>query len=209
MKTVIFAMLVAGLCLSGNFANAEDATRRALAEELLNEMDMKANMEKTFAMFKKMIPSQMEKMREATEKTKKPTEASKKMSDEMSEKATKASTKMMDEMVQELSWEKIKDDYIRLYAETFTEEELQGLVAFYKSPAGRAFTKKQPELMKRSMELTQKRMFLIMPKIHAMTKEMIESPRKDAKAKEAKKSAAPSSNKQEGETKKSEEGKGE
>jgi hypothetical protein len=80
--------------------------------------------------------------------------------------------KMLDMMAQELSWDKMKEDYITLYADTFTEEELKGVIAFYKSPAGQAFLKKQPELMKRSMEMSQKLMLQVMPKIHAMIKEL-------------------------------------
>src|ERR1035437_650897 len=64
--------------------------------------------------------------------------------------------RMMEMMAQELSWNKMKDDYIALYAETFTEDEMKGMIAFYKSPAGQAFTKKHPELSKRSMELSRK-----------------------------------------------------
>jgi uncharacterized protein len=183
MRTTIAALLLVGLCMSGVGLRAEDqdAARRVLAEQLLNEMDMKGNMEKTFAMFKKMIPSHMEQMRKATDKTIVPEGTDKETADAIRDKAAKASVKMMDEVMKEMSWDSIKDDFVSLYAETFTEEELQGLVAFYKSPAGRAFTKKQPELMKRSMQLTQKRMVQWMPKIQAMSKEMMDAARKDAK----------------------------
>lgn len=182
MRVATIALLLVGLCMSGVCLRAEepDAKRRALAEELLNEMDMKANMEKSFAMFKKMIPSQMKAMGQSMDKGGTSEEAKKK-ADAISEKASTESTKMMDEMMKELSWDNVKEDFITLYAETFTEEELQGLVAFYKSPAGRAFTKKQPELMQRTMMLTQKRMFKWMPKIQAMSKGVMAEPGKEAK----------------------------
>jgi len=78
----------------------------------------------------------------------------------------------MDMLAQEFSWDKLKEDYITLYAETFTEDEMKGAIAFYKSPAGQAFITKQPEVVRRSMELSQKMMMQIMPKIQAMTKEL-------------------------------------
>ena len=53
-----------------------------------------------------------------------------------------------------------------------TFQELKDLIAFYKSPAGQAFTRKQPELTMKTMEMTQKLMLQVMPKIQAMTKEM-------------------------------------
>jgi hypothetical protein len=94
--------------------------------------------------------------------------------------------KMMEIVTKEMSWEAMKDEYVAVYAETFTEEELKGLIEFYKSPAGRTFAKKQPELMERSMKLGQKRMLQVMPKIQALTMEAA----KEA-AKERMKTATP------------------
>ena len=44
----------------------------------------------------------------------------------------------------ELTWEKIKDGYIRSCASTFTESELKDMVAFVKTPVGQAFVTKMP-----------------------------------------------------------------
>jgi formylglycine-generating enzyme required for sulfatase activity len=181
MRTAILVLLVAGLGLNGNCLKAQDASRRALAEELLNEMDMKGNLEKSFAMVKRVIPSQMARMKQAMEKAKNRAAGTPETAAAMQDKMTKATTRMMDGLARDMSWAKVKDDYIALYAETFTEEELRGLVAFYKSPAGRAFAKKQPELVRRSMELTQKRMLQWMPRFQAMTADMIAAAHKDAK----------------------------
>jgi len=160
----MIGLIVAGLVLSVSGANAQEASRRAMAEELLNLMNVQESIEKSFAMVKQMIPAQMEKMKQATGQTNMPSNVS------------NQTDRMMDVIAQELSWDKMKEDYIALYAETFTEDEMKGIIAFYKSPAGQAFTKKQPELMKRSMELSQKLMMQIMPKIQAMmTKELSET----------------------------------
>ena len=51
---------------------------------------------------------------------------------------------------------------------------MQSIIAFYKSPAGQTLIRKQPELMKRSMELSQKTMLQVMPKIQAMARDMAE-----------------------------------
>src|SRR5438105_3739431 len=45
------------------------------------------------------------------------------------------------------AWEKLKPAYVKLYAEEFSEEELDGIVAFYKSPTGQAMVAKTPSLM--------------------------------------------------------------
>ncbi|MCH7927981.1 MAG: DUF2059 domain-containing protein [Candidatus Dadabacteria bacterium] len=64
--------------------------------------------------------------------------------------------------------------YISIYAETFTEEELKGAIKFYKSPIGKKFIEKQPELMRKSMQISQKQMTTLMPKIQKLTEEMMD-----------------------------------
>ena len=152
-----------GLMLCATVGLAQEDARPALAEELLIAMDMPVSIEKSFAMMKQMIPAQMEKMQQATGHT------------NASPNVANHVDKMMDLMADVLSWDKIKDDYVALYAETFTAAELQDLIAFYKSPGGQAFTRKQPELTMKSMEMTQKLMMQIMPKIQALSKELATS----------------------------------
>jgi hypothetical protein len=79
--------------------------------------------------------------------------------------------RVMDVVSTELGWDKIKEEYIALYVETFTEDELKGLIAFYKSPAGQAFVAKQPELMRRSVQINQRIMASVMPKLQEMLRE--------------------------------------
>ena len=56
----------------------------------------------------------------------------------------------------------------------FTEDELQDLIDFYKSPLGQKMLKKQPELMKATMQKMQVEMSKVMPKIQADIKKAIE-----------------------------------
>jgi len=147
---------VLGLWLAAMCAGAQEtSSKRVLAEELLNLMNTRESIEKTFTMVKQMMPGQLAKAGQAAGQTNMPANASAQVE------------KMVDTISREFSWDKMKEDYITLYADTFTEEELKGIIAFYKSPAGQAFVQKQPELMKRSMELSQKMMLKLMPAMQA------------------------------------------
>lgn len=95
----------------------------------------------------------------------------------------KQQTKMIAIMKDELSWAKIKGGFVQVYRETFTQEEVDGIIAFYKSPTGQAFIDKQPALMKNTMTLMQQRMGPIMQKIQQMTAETAKE-LKAAKAKQ-------------------------
>jgi hypothetical protein len=55
-----------------------------------------------------------------------------------------------------LSWERLEPLYIRLYKETFTEEEVAGMLAFYQTPAGQAVINKMPLLTQKTMLEMQK-----------------------------------------------------
>jgi hypothetical protein len=72
-----------------------------------------------------------------------------------SAKQKQAITRMKHRMIallhKGLSWEKLEPVYIRLYKDTFSEEELSGMLAFYKTPAGQAVINKMPVLMRKSM----------------------------------------------------------
>jgi hypothetical protein len=79
-------------------------------------------------------------------------------------------------MMQEMSWQKLKPLYVQIYRETFEQEEIDGLVAFYASPAGKAMLDKMPAVMQKSMALTQPLMQSLIPKMKsAMAQAMSEA----------------------------------
>ena len=97
--------------------------------------------------------------------------------------------KIMEVMKTELSWENLKPEFERLYAETYSAEELEGLLKFYQSPLGRKFVEKQPEMQRKTMQMVQQMMMRVMPKIQALTLEL------QRKAAETAEKAAPESTK--------------
>lgn len=64
-----------------------------------------------------------------------------------------------------MSWEQIEPEYIRLYAETYTEDELHQLAAFYRTPLGRRLMETLPQVGARSAEITQRRVMVHMPEL--------------------------------------------
>lgn len=76
-------------------------------------------------------------------------------------------------MREELSWAKLKPLYTQIYRETFTQEEVEGMVAFYRTPVGAAMIDKMPQVMQRSMELSRSRMLPMMQKMQAAMEEAV------------------------------------
>jgi uncharacterized protein len=60
-------------------------------------------------------------------------------------------TKMVALMNQTLNWENLQAIYVHTYRSSLTQDELDGIVMFYQSPAGQAYIKKMPLIMQNVM----------------------------------------------------------
>lgn len=157
-------LIVVGLFMGSSFSYAQEDVRKQLAEELLVLMEVDKNIEKNFEMIKQMQMDQIKNMKPAEE-----------LSREDSEKISLMQGKVMDAIAKGLGWDNLKGDYIAIYADVFAKEELEGLITFYKTPVGQKLIKKQPELMQKRFEVSQKQMATIMPKIQEVMEDMKES----------------------------------
>lgn len=52
-----------------------------------------------------------------------------------------------------LSWPALKEDFVKLYLEAFTEPELRQLITFYKTPTGQKAVQQMPGLMQRGAQI--------------------------------------------------------
>ena len=86
-------------------------------------------------------------------------------------------TSFVQVMREEMTWDKMRPLYVQIYQESFTQEEIDGLIAFYESPAGVAFVEKMPFVMQKSMSIMQSRMAPMMEKMKAAMKEAIAEPK--------------------------------
>ncbi|WP_157667497.1 DUF2059 domain-containing protein [Comamonas serinivorans] len=78
---------------------------------------------------------------------------------------------------EEMAWDKVKPHYVRIYQESFDQAEIDGLIAFYASPAGQAMVQKMPTVMAKSMAFMQVQMRSIMPKLNALVQDTLDEAR--------------------------------
>ncbi len=71
-----------------------------------------------------------------------------------------------------IGWEQVKPDLIKLYTETFTEQELSQLNDFYESALGKKMLTKLPELNARSAQFTQAKLQSAVPQVNKLLAEM-------------------------------------
>lgn len=145
------------LCAAPFVAQADDASRKVKAAELLKLTDSEQMMVQMLESMQKMQTEQFTKMELPAEARDSAVEI---------QKRTAAMVRKM------LSWEAMKPRFIDLYASTYTEPELDGILSFYNSAAGKAMLKKMPQLMQRSMLISQEAMATLMPEMAKIIEEM-------------------------------------
>jgi uncharacterized protein len=73
-----------------------------------------------------------------------------------------------------LSWDTLLPVYLRTYRASFTQSEIDGVLKFYKSPAGRAYVKKMPLVMQNVMQEMQGLIKPMQEKMVAIQKESMQ-----------------------------------
>jgi hypothetical protein len=81
--------------------------------------------------------------------------------------------KMVVLMQDELSWTFFEPLMMEIYRTSFTENEVQGMLQFYASPAGKAVIAKMPAIMQASMQAAQGRVASFQPKMRRLQEETI------------------------------------
>lgn len=81
--------------------------------------------------------------------------------------------KMLVVMRGELAWERMEPMYIRVYRESLSEEEVAGMLAFYRTPAGQALIRKMPLMMQKIMPEIQGLMGSAIPKLEQAQREFM------------------------------------
>jgi uncharacterized protein len=79
-----------------------------------------------------------------------------------------------------LNWSDLEPEYTKIYAETFTEKQIDDLLAFYRSPTGQVIVDKMPVLLKESTVIVQKRMAAVNPELQSIMKDFMANAAKSA-----------------------------
>lgn len=72
----------------------------------------------------------------------------------------------------EFSWNNLKQDYVQMYVDFFTEDELQAIVDFSNSPAGRKLQDVTPALMMKSAAIGQKHSRAVEPRVERIIEQL-------------------------------------
>ena len=157
------------LLLTGASAHADDTTKRAKIEELFSLMNMQKTMDQVID----------QSARQGAQTA---------MSLYPNVKLTVEQKKALDEGLQQvnqvtheaLAWSKLDPEFTKLYADNYSEETVDGLLAFYRSPAGQEMLSKQSVLMTQASAIVQRAAVIMQPQLQAIMQQMQQKMQKAA-----------------------------
>jgi uncharacterized protein len=94
---------------------------------------------------------------------------------EKQEKVLNEMSAQLDAMLkEELGADALEPMYVEIYRKALTQQEVDGMIAFYKTDAGRAVVAKMPTVAKQTMEVTLRRMQTLTPRVQQLQRETLE-----------------------------------
>jgi hypothetical protein len=81
---------------------------------------------------------------------------------------------LRDFMEEHFRYEDMEPEFIRVYADTFTEQELRDLAAFYRTPLGQRVVETLPDITAASQRIAMERMQGVMPQLMQAIMEAME-----------------------------------
>lgn len=85
----------------------------------------------------------------------------------------KRRTEALSKMKEVLDWSKLEPVYVRVYQKSFTQPEIDGLIAMYKTPAGQTLLTKMPVVMQNTMSEMQQLLQPVMQQVQQTQREMM------------------------------------
>jgi hypothetical protein len=82
--------------------------------------------------------------------------------------------KLVAVMQEEMRWDILEPKFIALYRQSFSEQEIAGMLSFYRTPAGQAVITKMPVVMQHTMATMQDVMGSMLPKMQAIQNEALQ-----------------------------------
>ena len=83
--------------------------------------------------------------------------------------------KIHDKIFEIMDYKQMQKEFIELYTSVYTLEELKGMVSFYKSDVGKSMIEKQPTVVRKSMELSQSKVRILIPELQKITEDFEQS----------------------------------
>jgi uncharacterized protein len=157
-RTALFLVLFLSL---SHTAHADEASRRAKAQEMLTLLHLDRVMDQLMNNMMEQVSTTSRQMFGANIKP------------EDQAKIDEFQKQVFQLIQSQLGWKALEPEYVTIYANNFTDEQLDAILAFYKSPTGIALVEKLPTLTAQGMQLAQSKMLLLQPQMKQMIEDFM------------------------------------
>ena len=168
LKRIIFILT---LCGSVAYAADTPAPGASGADSPPSEASIKELLE--VAQARKLIDSVMAQMDELMKQTIYQATQGREIPPKVQKDIDKRQEEVIGLMKELLDWKKLEPMYVRIYQKTFSQPEVDGMLAFYKTPAGQAVIAKMPAAMQNTMNEMQQMMTPVMQKMQRMQQDVV------------------------------------
>ena len=72
-----------------------------------------------------------------------------------------------------IEWKALQPDVVAIYNTAYTEPELDGILAFFRTPSGQAFLTKDPEVRQKSDQLIRTHMSTVQPQLQQLVQQFV------------------------------------
>ncbi len=170
------AILIIALSFVSFAARADEASQRATAEELLEVMKADQMRKPLLNQVRTALEQQFVQMG---------------ATDDMRPILKKYTDRLFGVIEERLNSQAMKENIISVYIQTFSEDELRGMVTFYRSPLGQAVINKMPIAMQRTMEIQQKNMPQFLEKVKQISEEFAQEIKAEMEKKKSEQNQRP------------------
>jgi hypothetical protein len=156
-------VLAAALLFSAAAAHADDASKHAKVRELFQLTSMQNRVDQirvsALAQARSFAAQQF---------------ASTGVSAQPDQKGLAAYYQNLNALVAEgYNWTKLEPAYEKVYVDLYTEDELDGILAFYRSPVGQAYLSKTPEATRQVLQISKQQFDALTPQIQKLTEDYV------------------------------------
>ncbi|MGC9197809.1 MAG: DUF2059 domain-containing protein [Acidobacteriaceae bacterium] len=144
---ILTGALIMVLALAPLQARADEASKEAKVKQLFAVMRMDSNLD-----------GMLQAMRQHIQMTAQNGEGNQPMTPARKAIEQKFINNAQQVMNQSFGWPQLEPAYVKLYMNTYTESQLDGMLAFYKSPAGQAMLNHASQVRDGVMQIVHSRM---------------------------------------------------
>jgi len=163
-------LLLLSLCGTVVYAADSPSPGSGATSDMPGEASIKQLLET--AQVHKLLDSVMTQMDTMLQQTIRQVTQGRKVSPKIQKDIDQRQAEMVAMLKDMLDWKKLEPMYVRVYQKSFTQQEVDGMIAFYRTPAGQAVITKMPVVMQNTMNEMQEMMTPVIQKMQKMQQDV-------------------------------------